>query len=119
MKKFVIATAMTVIAITASNTFASDFAVESIQDSTVQTVAIIVADFTEATSLELSDETSNAHRKLEAQRIQNDVQTYSQSGILSVYLAEKVKMVNAVDAALSEEEAVDVLVLASNKILKL
>jgi tRNA/tmRNA/rRNA uracil-C5-methylase (TrmA/RlmC/RlmD family) len=116
MKKFVIATAITFIATSA---FASDFVVESIQESTVQTVAVIVADFTEATSLELSDVTSNAHRKLEAQRIQNDVQVYSQSGILSVYLAEKVKMVNALDADLSQEEAVDVLVLASNKILKL
>ncbi|MBC7537378.1 MAG: hypothetical protein H7281_01050 [Bacteriovorax sp.] len=116
MKKIAIAAAITIVFTTA---FASDFAAEAIQDSTVQTVAIIVADFTEVTSLELSDETSNVHRKLEAQRIQNDVQAFSQAGVLSVYLAEKVKMVNAVDADLSQEEAVDILVLASNKILKL
>lgn len=116
MKKIVIAS---FIAIMATSTFAADFAAQSVENSIAQTVAIIVADFTEATSIATSEETSNAHRKEEAQRIQNDVQAYSQSGFLSVYLAEKVNMVNAIDADLSQEESIDVLVLASNRILKL
>jgi ABC-type sugar transport system ATPase subunit len=116
MKKIIITSILYIMATTA---FAGDFVAQSLQDSTVQTVAIIVADFTEATSIAMSDETSNAHRKAEAQRIQNDIQAFSQTGVLSVYLSEKINMVNAIDADLSQEEAVDVLVLASNRILKL
>lgn len=114
MRQFILAS---VLSLLAQSAFASDFVVQSIQNSTVQTVAIIVADILEATSLATSHETTNAHRKEEARKIQNDIQSYSLSGELSLYLAEKVKLVKDVDSRFSEAEALDVLILATEKIL--
>ena len=117
MKKLIIASIITVLATSA---FASKSVFEeTVKESVAETVAIILVDFTEALSIATSKDYPNTRRKSEALRIQNDVQQYSQSGITSVFLDEKIRMVKAINGDLSLEESIDVLILASNEILKL
>jgi hypothetical protein len=116
MKKIIIASAITLMSASASS---SDFVIQALRDSTVQAVAIVLAGYIQKASVATSHATTNARNKEEAVKIQNEVQEYGISGDMSIYLAEKVEMVKSIDANLSEEECIDVLVLASDKLLSL
>jgi len=120
MKKLIITS---VLAIMTTSTFASDFENRTtLEESSVQTVARVFADLFEATTFitlrDSTEESSYEHRKIEALKIQNDIQEYSASGNLSIYLAEKINIVNSINSELSEAEALDVLVIATSKILQ-
>lgn len=80
---------------------------------TIYTTALGVAT-TEATSLAISSKT----QKLEAQRIQNEAQMYFESGKTTLFLESKIQMAKELDATLSDDEAVDLLLEASKIILK-
>ncbi len=100
-----------------SSDIVDDMLKQSIQATTIQVTANIVAGII----LEISDATSRdisyGYRKREARLIQNDIQVYALSGELSLYLTEKLKTVYAVNSELSEGEALDVLDLAAKQIL--
>ena len=89
----------------------------TLANSTIQTVAYVIADLIGLTSVATSDATSNNHRKEEATRIQYDLQEYNQSGVMSLYLADKINMVNLLNSDLSEADAIDALVIATDMIL--
>jgi len=80
---------------------------------TIYTAALGVAT-TEATSLAVSSKS----QKAEAQRIQNEAQLYLQTGKTSLFLESKIQMAKELDATLSDDEAVDLLIEASKIILK-
>lgn len=105
-----------VLSLSTTITSASDFSQQTLADSTVQTVARVVAGMILASS-NASTVATSEQRKIEAQMIQNDIQEYSQSGLVSVYLASKIDLVRAVNADLSIEESIDVLVVATESIL--
>ena len=92
--------------------------------STTQAVAYTLAETIYVTALtaatsEVSTNLTSAEtlRKEEANKIQNHAQAYFQSGEVSAFLAEKLKMVAEIDSTLSIDESVDALVEASNLIL--
>ena len=118
MKKIFIASA---IVLMASSAFANDqdeqFSLEVFGQSIVQTVAYSVADILGLSSAELSDATSDSNRKEVAHRIQNEVQDYGQTGLVSPFLADKIKVAQSFNATLSEAESVDALSIASDLIL--
>jgi hypothetical protein len=92
--------------------------------STTQAVAYTLAETIYVTALtvatsEVSTNLTSAEtlRKEEANKIQQHVQAYFQSGEISVFLAEKINQVSKIDSTLSIDESVDALVEASNIIL--
>ncbi len=113
MKKLVL-----VLALSLSTTFASagEFSAQTLADSTVQTVARVVAGMILASS-QASTVATVEQRKIEAQMVQNDIQDYAQTGAISVYLASKIEIVRSVNAELSVDESIDVLVAATESIL--
>lgn len=108
-----------VLALSLTSTIASarTFTEHTLAESTVQTVAVAIANTVAVTS-EASTVATSDNRKLEAQVIQNHIQEYAQTGAVSAYLASKIAFVQTVDAELSLEESVDVLVAATELILK-
>lgn len=88
----------------------------TLANSTIQTVAYAVANALAVSSMATTDATSN-NRKVEAVMIQNDIQDYTQSGAISPLLADKMALVNSINDDLSEEEAIDALVIATDLIL--
>lgn len=108
-----------VLALTLSSTIASarSFSEHTLAESTVQTVAVAIANTVAAVS-QASTVATSENRKLEAQIIQNHIQEYTQSGEVSAYLASKIEFVQSVDAELSTEESIDVLIAATDLILK-
>ena len=101
-----------VLSISATSARATDWGEFTVKVSLAQTIAIVVQQTLYATS----DITSN--RKAVANLIQNDVQDYNQTGEASVFLADKIALVQSVDAEMSEQDSVDVLLLASELLLK-
>lgn len=114
MKKLLILALTTIIS---TNTFAIDIATNSLAYTLAQTIysAAVGVASSEVSSLA----TSADNMKAEAYKIQNEAQNYYQSGIASVYLENKIKMAKNLDSSLSEEESVDLIVEASQIILKL
>ena len=111
MKKLVIL----VVTLLSSSTFALDKASETIAytlANVVYTVALGIASI-EGTALS----TSSQNPKEQALRIQNEAQAYYQSGIASVFLESQIQMAKDLDANLSKDESVDLLVEASQIIL--
>lgn len=109
MKMLIIALALSVSAPSVKATDWGDFTVKV---SLAQTIAVVVQQTLYATS----NFTSN--RKAVAKQIQNDVQDYNQTGEASVFLAEKIAMVQSENSEMSEQDSVDVLLLASDLLLK-
>lgn len=109
MKILIIALALSISAASARTTDWGDF---SVKVSLAQTIAIAVDETIYATS----DVTY--YRKAIAKQIQNDVQDYNLAGEVSAFLAEKISIVQAANADMSEEDAVDVLLLTSDILLK-
>lgn len=56
-------------------------------------------------------------RRMEAQKVQIDVQAYNQTGAVSLFLGEKISALRNFDSSLSIEESVDELLAASENIL--
>lgn len=79
---------------------------------TIYTAALGVAT-TEASGLAISSKS----QKAEALRIQNEAQNYYQTGSSSIYLESKIQLAKELDSKLSDDEAVDLLVSASEIIL--
>lgn len=66
---------------------------------------------------EISSFSASDLQKQEARKIQQEVQDYNHSGLVSNYLAEKIAVIHSLDNTLSLDEAVDVLIEVSEKIL--
>lgn len=113
MKKTIIACSLTLMA---NGAFASGLSEQTLLNSTVQTVANVIAGVIVASS-QASSVATTENRKMEAQMIQNDLQEYAQNGTMSVYLASKVDVVKSINPELSVEESIDVLILATESIL--
>lgn len=109
MKTLIIALALSV---SATSVRATDWGDFTVKVSLAQTIAVVV----NQTLYASSNFTSN--RKAVAKQIQNDVQDYNQTGEVSVFLADKIAMVQAANADMSEQDSVDVLLLASDLLLK-
>jgi hypothetical protein len=56
-------------------------------------------------------------QKQEALQVQNDVQEFNQSGVMSISLMNKIEIAKQIDASLSLNESLDALVAASNIVL--
>lgn len=108
MKMLIIAIALSVSATSARATDWADF---SVKISVAQTIAVVVQQTLYATS----NVTTNG--RVVAKQIQNDVQDYNQTGNVSVFLAEKISMVQSENAEMSQQDSVDVLLLASDILL--
>ena len=101
-----------VVSLSASAAKATDWGDFTVKISVGQTIAAVVQQTLNASS----NVTSNRNNKI-AEQIQNDVQDYNQSGEVSAFLAQQIAMVQSINAELSEQESVDVLVAASDLIL--
>lgn len=111
MKKIVIVLAMSLMAQTS-------FAFEQ----TGQLSAIASAEIFFTTALgsmtsEITTISTLGQQKLEAQRLQRDVQEYQLNGSVSLFLASKIEIVHSLDSALSVDESVDFLIEVSEVIL--
>lgn len=91
---------------------ATDWGDYSVRVSLAQTIAIFIQESIYATS----DSTFNS--KAIGKQIQNDVQDYNQAGEVSAFLAEKILMVQSVNNDMSEQDAVDILLVTSDLLLK-
>ncbi|MFA6238596.1 MAG: hypothetical protein WC635_14780 [Bacteriovorax sp.] len=112
MKKIIILVLATILS---TRTFALDKVTNTLAwtlANTVFSTALLEAS-SEATSIALS---STAQKK-EALRLQNEAQSYYQSGIASLYLQNKIQVAKDLDSSLSDDESVDLLVEASQIIL--
>lgn len=105
-----------ILATLSTATQAQNLSAQTLQDSSIQTVAYVVADMIGLSSRASSVATTES-RKLEAKTIQNDIQNYDLNGYISIYLSEKINMVLAVNSELSEQEAIEALILATDSIL--
>lgn len=94
-----------------SGAHATDWGDFTVKVTLAQTIAVVVQHTLQATT----NFTSN--RESYAKQIQNDVQDYNQTGEASPFLAERILFVQSVNADLSEQESVDVLLIASETVL--
>lgn len=112
MKKIVLATALLTMA---HMTFAFDATSEtmaSISGEIFFTTAITSVG-SEASSFSTSDV-----QKAEARKVLNDIQEYNQSGAMTSLVAEKIAIIHSLNKDLSVDESVDLLIEASEFILK-
>lgn len=112
MKKLIILAMATLIS---GRSFALEAGTNALAYTLAQTIytAALGLATTEATSLA----TSSKNQKAEAVRIQNEAQMYIQSGKTTLFLESKIQVAKDLDASLSDDEAVDLLIEASNIIL--
>ena len=96
----------------------STFAFDSISQTTVSlsnevvfSTAIIFGT-SEISFFSLSDS-----KKIEAQKIQLEVQDYLQTGYINSFLGEKIARIQEIDPNLSNDESVDILIELSELIL--
>lgn len=108
MKTLIIAI---VVSMSATSARATDWGEFTVKVSLAQTIAVVV----QQTLYASSNLTSN--RQAIAKQIQNDVQDYNQTGEVSVFLAEKIAMVQFENSDMSEQDSVDVLLLTSDLLL--
>lgn len=96
------------------------FALETGTNALAYTLAqtIYTAALGVATSEASSMATSSKTLKADAQRIQNEAQIYLQSGKTTLFLESQIQLAKDLDSTLSDDEAVDLLLQASNLILK-
>lgn len=106
---------LAVATILSSNTYALETATNSLAYTLANTLYTTAAGImtTEASTLAISSK----NQKAEARKIQNDAQNYYMSGMASIFLESKIQIAKELQAGLSEEEAVDLLVEASQIIL--
>jgi hypothetical protein len=100
-----------VLTLSVSAAHATDWGLFTVQVTVAQTIAVVVQQTFYATTRVSSD------RSAYAKQIQNDVQDYNQIGYVSPVLAERIAFVQAVNPELSEQESVDVLLIAAESIL--
>lgn len=81
----------------------------SLRDSTVLTTAAPILS---------SASSSGTLPDKQAAMVLNDSQEFFQSGKLSVFLSQKIKETQAIDAEVSQEEALDLLINEAELILK-
>lgn len=110
MKSLIIAAVLT---LSASGAMATDWGDFTVKVSLAQTIANVVQQ-----TLNASTNVSSNNNKEVAKMIQNDVQDYNQTGVATPFLADKIAMVQSYDAEMSEQDSVDVLVIASDLLLK-
>lgn len=111
MKKIVLATAL----LTLTHT---TFAFQASSKTLASTSAEIL--FTTAVTLVGSEATSfstSKAQKTEARKVLLEIQEYNQTGSLTVFIAEKIAIIQSLDKSLSIDESVDVLIEASEIIL--
>jgi hypothetical protein len=111
MKKKILAFTL---AIMAKSAFAFDATSKTISSLAVEVVfsTAISSVTSEISSFAVSD-----LQKKEARRIQAEVQDYNQTGAITLFLGEKISILQNIDSSLSNDESVDVLVAASEFIL--
>jgi hypothetical protein len=107
--KSLIAGLVLTLSVSAAN--ATDWGLFTLQVTVAQTIAVVVQQTFYATTRVSSD------RNAYAKQIQNDAQDYNQVGYVSPMLAERIAFVQSVNPELSEQESVDVLLIASESIL--
>ncbi len=108
MKTIILALSLSLVSTVAS----ANFVEYSLEVTTYQAIGATVANIVNASS----QATTNS--KVVAVQIQNDIADYNQSGVVSLFLADKIAMVNSLNSELSEQDAVDVLIEAAAIILK-
>lgn len=107
-----------IIALSIATMSQASFAFDASRDLTVIAVAeIIVSTAVTVVTSEAMTISTSQREKLEAQKIQMEVQEYNQSGLVSPFLANKIGILKSMDSSLSTEESVDLLVEASALIL--
>lgn len=109
MKTLIVALALTVT--TAAK--ATDWGDFTVKVSLAQTIAV----FVNQTLMASTNVSSNRGQKVAVQ-IQNDVQDYNQTGAVTPFLEGQIHAVQNINSELSEQESVDVLLLASDELLK-
>lgn len=117
MKKFVI---LAIAAILTAPLSSKSHALEAGTNALAYTLAesIYVTALGVATTEATSIATSSKSQKAEAQRIQNEAQLYLQTGKTSLFLESKIELAKSLDSTLSDDEAVDLLIEASQILLK-
>lgn len=96
----------------ASTSAFANFVDYTLQVTTGQAIGITVANILNASSQ------ATTNNKIVAVKIQNDIAEYAQTGTISAYLADKVSIVTNLNSDLSEQDAIDVLIEASDLMLK-
>jgi len=94
-----------------SGAHATDWGDFTVKVTLAQTIAVVVQQTLQATTK------FSSNRDAYAKQIQNDVQDFNQTGEASPFLAERIAFVQTVNADLSEQESVDVLLAASEIVL--
>lgn len=69
-------------------------------------------------SLALTTAASSGNPQKQAALIINDTQEYMQSGVMTPFLSQKIKDIQAQDSSVSDQEALDALVSVSEQILR-
>lgn len=97
----------------------STFAIDT-TSKTVVSLAVEVVFSTAITtgSSDILSFSASEARKLEARKVQAEVQDYSQTGHITIFLGEKISILQSMDSSLSLDESVDALLAASELILK-
>lgn len=111
MKKYIL---VFILVIMAQSTFAIEPTSQTIGSVTRE--ALYSTAITSVTS-EISSFSLLDVQKQEAQKIQSEVQDYNQTGEISLFLGEKMSIINQIDPTLSNDEIVDVLLETSEVIL--
>lgn len=111
MKKIILALTLVVMA---QSTFAFDATSKIVGSLAVEVVfsTAITSVTSEISSFSMSD----AKRK-EAQKILVEIQDYNQTGHITLFLGEKISIIKSIDASLSNDDSVDVLIAVSEFIL--
>ena len=91
-------------------------------DTTYKTTVSLAAEVVFSTAIifgtsEISLYSLSEVQKIEALKIQTEVQDYFQSGHINLFLGEKISIIQEIDPNLSKDELIDILLDASEVIL--
>ena len=111
MKNFIV---LFIMAFISQKSFAFDTTYKTTVSLAVEVVfsSAIISGTSEISLFSITDA-----QKLEALKIQSEVQDYFQSGNISLFLNEKISNINEINSNLSEDESIDSLLAASEFVL--
>lgn len=111
MKKLILLAAL--LSISAQNSHALESSSDMVGFTFAELVVVTASTIGSTQALTISTNV----RRMEAQKVQIDVQAYNQSGAMTPFLGEKISTLMKYDSSLSIEESVDELLAASENIL--
>ena len=111
MKKLVLLAAL--FTMSAQNSHALESSTDMVGFTFAELIVVTASSIGSSQALTISTQV----RKLEAQKVQVDVQAYNQNGQITVFLGEKISALRNFDPSLSIDESVDELLAASESIL--